>query len=78
MNHQAHPAIPQLSGDLILDVFTHKSLRYSGVPASADTEFGDNERLAVLGTQLLATAVTLTLFHKRPMLSADDIHVSSV
>lgn len=73
MSQQPLPTLPLLSGDLILDVFTHKSLRYPGAPV--DNEFGDNDRLALLGGRLLSTAMTLALFNKRPMLSSEEIQV---
>ena len=69
------PPLPKLTGDIILDVFTHRSLRFPGAPISEDSEYGDNERLAVLGEKALETAVTDTLFKKRPMLKAADIEV---
>ena len=40
-----------------------------------DSEHGDNERLAVLGEKVLETAVTDTLFRKRPMLKGAEIEV---
>ena len=40
-----------------------------------DSEYGDNERLAVLGKKALEAAVTDTLFKKRPMLNGDQIEV---
>ncbi len=68
------PPLPKLPGEVILDVYTHKSLRFPGAP-SDDSEYGDNERLAILGEKVLETAVTDTLFRKRPMLKADEIEV---
>jgi len=67
------PTAPKLRGDIILEVFTHKSLRFPGAPTNEDSEFGDNERLSVLGAKVLETAVTSALFGKRPMLKADEI-----
>lgn len=68
------PQLPKISGDLMLEVFTHKSLRFNGAPANE--EFGDNERIAELGSRVLETAVTYALFRKKePMLSANEIQV---
>ncbi|KAJ3554645.1 hypothetical protein NM688_g2999 [Phlebia brevispora] len=67
------PPIPKLSGDIILTVFTHRSLRFPGALIDEDSDYGDNERLAVLGEKVLETAVTDTLFKKRPMLKATEI-----
>jgi len=65
------PPAPKLRGDIILEVFTHKSLRFPGAPVNE--EYGDNVRLAVLGQKVLECAATYTLFNRRPMLNADEI-----
>ncbi|KIP12063.1 hypothetical protein PHLGIDRAFT_114115 [Phlebiopsis gigantea 11061_1 CR5-6] len=67
------PTLPKLTGEIILEVFTHRSLRFPGAPIDEDSEHGDNERLAVLGEKVLEAAVTDTLFRKRPMLKGSDI-----
>lgn len=69
------PAIPRLSGDLILTVFTHRSLRFPGAPMDDDSEYGDSDRLAVLGEKALDIAVTDALFRKRPMLKSNELRV---
>ncbi|KAH8099376.1 ribonuclease III domain-containing protein [Cristinia sonorae] len=66
-------SIPRLSGDIILEVFTHRSLRFAGAPANEDSEYGDNDRLAFLGDKAFDLAVTDALFRKRPMLSAEEL-----
>lgn len=68
------PPLPQLEGSLLLDVFTHNSLHYDGKTSNED--FGDNNRLADLGTQVLNLVVTQRLFFKKPMLTATEIVVS--
>lgn len=70
-----YPPLPKLGGDVILEVFTHRSLRFSGALLAEDSEYGDNERLAILGEKVLEAAVTDTLFRKRPMLKAEEIEV---
>lgn len=70
------PSLPKLPGDIVLEVFTHRSLRFPGAPINEDSEYGDNERLAILGEKAMETAVTDTLFRKRPMLKAFEIEVS--
>ena len=68
------PPLPQIkSGDLILQVFTHKSLRR---PNATPEQYGDNERLADLGKVVLDAAITRTLFNIRPILQAAEISVS--
>ncbi|KAL0951582.1 hypothetical protein HGRIS_008264 [Hohenbuehelia grisea] len=57
--------------DLVLDVYTHKSIRFHGSPAN--DEYGNTERLAIIGQQALEAAVTQALFFRRPLLSADEI-----
>ena len=67
------PPLPQIkSSDLILQVFTHKSLRR---PNAAPEQYGDNERLADLGKVVLDAAITRTLFNFRPILKAAEISV---
>ncbi|PCH33926.1 hypothetical protein WOLCODRAFT_22338 [Wolfiporia cocos MD-104 SS10] len=65
--------VPQLHGDIILEVFTHKSLRFPGAPTNEDSEYGDSERLSLLGEKVLEVAITFALFNKRPLLKAHDI-----
>ena len=68
------PPLPEIkSGDLILQVFTHKSLRRPNVTPE---QYGDNERLADLGKVVLDAAITRTLFNIRPILQAAEISVS--
>ena len=66
------PSLPQLSTDLILQVYTHASLRRAGTHPE---DHGDNERLIPLGRAVLDATVTLVLFHERPMLTAIEISV---
>lgn len=67
------PKLPPINSDLILQVFTHKSLRRKA--SGSIDEYGDNERLAELGKIVLEAAVTLALYHHRPMLKLPDICV---
>lgn len=69
------PSLPKLVGEIILEVFTHRSLRFAGAPINEDSDHGDGERLAILGKKVLETVVTDTLFRKRPMLKGDEIEV---
>jgi dsRNA-specific ribonuclease len=70
------PALPKLDGDIMLEVFTHRSLRFGG--AQTSEEYGDNERLAELGHQVFELAVTYCLFLKRPMLTAQEIQAEKL
>ncbi|KII93595.1 hypothetical protein PLICRDRAFT_35823 [Plicaturopsis crispa FD-325 SS-3] len=64
------PALPQISGELMLDVFTHRTLVFPGAPTPAH---GGSERLAELGARMLDMAVTLYLFSQTELLSVDEI-----
>lgn len=66
------PPLPQLNGELMLDVFTH-SLPPSYLNEQAP--HGNGERLAQLGQSVLDTIVTFILFEERPMLSAEELKV---
>src|ERR1700722_19681427 len=57
------PGIPQIKGDIILEVFTHSSLH------------GNNERLAERGKTILEAVITRLLFDKRPLLNASEMRV---
>jgi len=66
------PPLPTIVGeDLLLDIYTHKSLIPSGAPMNE--EYGDTDRLADLGARVLDLAVTFHLHSKRPMLSALEV-----
>lgn len=68
------PPLPKLTSELILQVYTHVSLRrQTGV---GPEEYGDNERLIELGKAVLDALVTNVLFNRRPMLKAGEICVS--
>jgi dsRNA-specific ribonuclease len=71
-NETVFPPLPKINGDVILEVFTHKSLRVAHV----NEEYGDNERLALLGSAFLEAVVTESLFRLKPTLEADDIKAS--
>ncbi|RDB28875.1 Ribonuclease 3 [Hypsizygus marmoreus] len=64
------PPLPKINSDLVLQVFTHVSLRRL---AGRPEDYGDNERLIALGKAVLDVAVTFALFNKRPMLKTSDI-----
>ncbi|KZT02927.1 uncharacterized protein LAESUDRAFT_660725, partial [Laetiporus sulphureus 93-53] len=63
----APPPVPKLPGDIILEVFSHRSLRFPGAQTNEESDCGDNERLSMLGEKVLDTAVTFTLFNKKPL-----------
>lgn len=70
------PPLPKISGDIILETFTHKSLRLEGSIYS-DEHSGDNERLSELGEKVVQLAVTEILFRKRPILGISEISVGN-
>ncbi|KAG6885409.1 hypothetical protein C0993_002142 [Termitomyces sp. T159_Od127] len=65
------PPLPKVSSDIVLQVFTHISLRRTGGSAE-----DDNERLIHLGRLVLDAAVTNILFNQRPMRTTQEIIVS--
>lgn len=66
------PPLPKISGEILLQVLTHRSLRRS----DGGSEDFDNERLAELGKQVLDTAITAALFNRTPVLSGLEMLVS--
>lgn len=75
-----HEQPPRITGELILQVYTHKSLRRpadKGDSVNYNNDFEDNERLSHLGEKALETAVTFALFSRRPMLKTAEIQVGS-
>ncbi|EGN93111.1 hypothetical protein SERLA73DRAFT_64528 [Serpula lacrymans var. lacrymans S7.3] len=64
------PALPKIDGDLMLDVFTHRSLAHNHTD---NEDYGNTDRLARLGEDVLRMTITFCLFTKRPMLSASEI-----
>ncbi|KAJ3771441.1 hypothetical protein EV361DRAFT_924441 [Lentinula raphanica] len=63
------PPLPKINGETLLQVLTHRSLRRPG-DVSADF---DNERLSELGARGLEAAITVALFHRRPILSGSEM-----
>ncbi|KAL4069757.1 hypothetical protein V8B97DRAFT_1969127 [Scleroderma yunnanense] len=62
------PELPKLSGKIILEVFTHKSLRLA-----CHATYQDNERLSVLGHHILEMITTQLLFCRRQKLRKETI-----
>jgi hypothetical protein len=59
------PPLPTIVGeDLLLDIYTHKSLIPSGAPMNE--EYGDTDRLADLGARVLDLAVTFHFIQRDP------------
>ncbi|KAF5388484.1 hypothetical protein D9757_004582 [Collybiopsis confluens] len=65
------PPLPEIRGEILLQILTHRSLRRQ-LSGHISEDF-DNERLAELGAKVLETAITTTLFHRRPLLSGFEI-----
>lgn len=70
------PCLPEINSELVLEVYTHESLRRPN--SAAEDVFADNRRLERLGEKVLATAVVYALFSKRPYLSGEEIKVWAV
>ena len=66
------PELPKLSGEVLLEVFTHRSLRLA-----CHAKYRDNERLSVLGSHMLDMVTTQLLFSRKPMLTRSEIEVSA-
>ncbi|KAF9457353.1 hypothetical protein BDZ94DRAFT_1326346 [Collybia nuda] len=64
------PPLPKITSELILQVYTHISLRRA---SDNPEEYGDNERLITLGTVALDAAITDAFFNKRPTLKTSDL-----
>jgi ribonuclease-3 len=58
-----------VQSEAALAIFVHTSLKSS----VQNDNFGDDERLAFIGRQVLSMAVTEVLFEKRPMLTAVEL-----
>ena len=72
------PPLPKIEGDahIILDIYTHSSLRqHLGLIDHANKEYGDADRLALLGKEVLNLAITYHWYRKSP--SADQLRVST-
>jgi len=67
------PPLPPVQSDATLAIFVHSSLKGS----VQNDLFGDGERLAFIGRQVLSMAIAETFFEKRPMLNAVDLEVKS-
>jgi len=65
------PNLPKLSGHNLLEVYTHKSLRIA-----CNAQFHDNERLSVLGHEILEMMTTQLLFSRKPKLAVQQIEAS--
>jgi dsRNA-specific ribonuclease len=68
------PPLPPISSDFALAIFVHRSFK----PAGLNDTFGDGDRLAFLGKQVLSMVVTDVLFKRRPMLRYDELEVSTI
>ena len=62
------PELPRIKGELILQVFTHHTLR-----RGPDSE--DNARLCALGSSVLDASVAIALFQMRPMEDVESMNV---
>jgi len=64
------PELPKITGEIILDVFTHRSLHHAEAQRS--------ERLSELGKQVLELAVMDVLFYRKPLLKAKEMAVGEM
>ena len=75
-DHLSPPPPPQIDGEAMLEIFVHKSIRFTGMPMNSDSPYGDGPRLAAIGSKMLEACYMTVLFNKRPMLKAEDLDVS--
>lgn len=73
MNKHSLPPLPSIQGELMLDVYTHRSMLSKEV--DENTTYGNTERLAELGSSVLGMIVMYTLYAEKPMLPANDLKV---
>lgn len=75
------PPLPKIDGDvdLMLDVYTHSSLRPTTVPPTMNDNYGDTLRLQDLGAKVLDLAITVHLYNERPeMNTVEEMKASQV
>ncbi len=63
--------LPPVQSEAALAIFVHSSIKSS----AQNDNFGDGERLAFIGRQVLGMAIAEVLFEKRPMLDAMELEV---
>src|SRR5258708_20814517 len=63
------PQLPPVQSEAALAIFVHSSLKSS----AQNDRFGDGERLAFIGRQVLNMAIAEVLFEKRPMLETVEL-----
>ena len=69
------PPLPKIDGDfeLMLDVFTHRTVRMT---SGMVEDYGDTQRLAELGSKVFDLVTTYHLYSERPFLTAEDMQVT--
>jgi dsRNA-specific ribonuclease len=65
------PSLPPVQSEAALAIFVHSSIK----SLAQNDNFGDADRLAFIGRQVLGMAIAEVLFEKKPMLSAVDLEV---
>jgi dsRNA-specific ribonuclease len=65
------PPLPAVQSEAALAIFVHSSLK----SMVQNDKFGDADRLAFIGRNVLHMAVAEALFEKKPMLSAVELEV---
>lgn len=74
LNVRAPPKLPKVDCELLLEAYTHKSLRKPA--GDVEDRLCDNERLAVLGKSVLGLVITGILYKQKPRRDAEEIEVS--
>ena len=80
VDNKNHPSLPRIRGDLdiTIDIFTHRSLRAIQPVVGTRTveEYGDPDRLAILGSNVYRLVVTDMVLDMVPKIKADEANVS--
>ncbi|KAF9502488.1 hypothetical protein BDN71DRAFT_1500607 [Pleurotus eryngii] len=73
LNVGAPPKLPKVDCELLLEAYTHKSLRKP--VGDVEDRLCDNERLAVLGKSVIGLVITGILYKQKPRRDAEEIEV---
>jgi dsRNA-specific ribonuclease len=65
------PPLPPVQSETALAIFVHSSIK----SLTPNDNFGDADRLAFIGRNVLNMAIAHVLFEKKPMLSAVELEV---
>jgi hypothetical protein len=69
------PPLPQISGDpdILLDIYTHDSIQFVSPGSERNKEYGDTNRLALMGRSVYDLFAVEALFKKEPTAPEDQL-----